>query len=74
VRPYLNLSGTSGIAFYETGSTFIRVWFHDGRLYTYTYESAGCDNIERMKELAVAGRGLSTYISQHPEVRNGYVR
>jgi len=74
MRPYLNLSGNSGVREYEPGPDFIRVQFHSGDLYLYTYESAGRDNVEEMKRLAVAGKGLSTFISQHREVRNGYMR
>ena len=74
MRPYANLSGDSGILAYEPGPTFIRVQFRSGAPYVYTYESVGRDNVERMKELAVAGRGLGTFISQHREVRYGYVR
>jgi hypothetical protein len=74
MRPYANLSGDSGILAYEPGPTFIRVQFRSGAPYVYTYESVGRENVERMKELAVRGRGLGTFISQHREVRYGYVR
>jgi hypothetical protein len=73
MRPYGNLSGDSGVLAYELGPTFIRVQFRSGAPYVYTYESVGRENVERMKELAVAGRGLGTFISQQPEVRFGYV-
>jgi hypothetical protein len=74
MRPYANLSGDSGVLEYEPGPTFIRVRFRTGPPYLYTYESAGRENVERMKKLAAAGHGLSTFISQHPSVRNGYVK
>jgi hypothetical protein len=74
MRPYANLSGDSGILAYEPGPTFIRIQFRSGDPYVYTYESVGQENVERMKVLAAAGKGLSTFISQHPSVRNGYVR
>jgi hypothetical protein len=74
MRPYANLSGDSGIRSYEVGPTFIRIQFHGGDPYLYTYDSAGRENVERMKELAIAGKGLSTFISRHPSVRYGYVR
>lgn len=62
---YQNLSGNSGVAAYETGSTFIRVRFvNDTFVYTYNYTSAGKSRVEIMKQLAVAGRGLSSYISR----------
>ncbi|HXA17149.1 MAG TPA: hypothetical protein VN380_09170 [Thermoanaerobaculia bacterium] len=74
MQAYLNLSGDSGIRSYEIGPSFIRVQFHRGDPYLYTYQSAGRDNVEHMKQLAASGKGLSTFISQHPAVRNGYVR
>jgi hypothetical protein len=74
MQPYMNLSGDSGVRAYEVGPNFIRVQFQNGDPYRYTYESAGRDNVERMKQLAASGKGLSTFISQHPSVRSGYVR
>jgi len=73
--PYLNLSGESGIQGYDLGPDFIEVQF-PGRdqPYRYTNSRVGRENVEHMKRLAVSGRGLSTFISQHPEVRSGYDR
>jgi hypothetical protein len=72
--PYLNHNGNSGVVAYQIGTDFIRVQFHGKPPYLYTYESVGRDHVERMKERALAGRDLGKYVSQHPEVRNGYVR
>ena len=75
MRPYLNLSGQSGVQGYDLGSDFIDVRFHDrDKPYRYSFRGVGQVNVERMKKLAMAGRGLSTFISQHPEVKNGYDR
>jgi hypothetical protein len=63
MEPYKNLSGNSGIANYEIGADFIKVWFRNGRCYLYTNESAGRSNVEQMKALAEAGQGLGTFIS-----------
>jgi len=71
---YKNISEDSGVRSFEIGPDFIEVQFHDGGTYLYTDQSAGRDNVEQMKRLASAGKGLSTFISQHPLVRNGYVR
>jgi hypothetical protein len=60
---YSNLSGNSGIVAYQLGATSITVKFEDGSLYLYTYESTGAESVERMKELAVSGRGLSSFIA-----------
>jgi hypothetical protein len=48
---------------YGMGNDGISVQFRDGWIYTYTYESAGHDNVEHMKTLASAGRGLNSFIS-----------
>ena len=69
---YANLSGDAGIAAYEIGADSITVQFNTGDIYLYTYASAGRENIERMKSLAAAGRGLTTFISQ--VVKMGYDR
>lgn len=63
---YKNLSGNSGVSFYETGDDFIQVIFTGSdKIYSYSYSGAGKIHVENMKKLAVKGRGLSTYISQH---------
>jgi hypothetical protein len=65
VQPYLNRSGDSGVVAYDVGPDYIRVRFRGGGTYQYSYASAGQHHVEQMKTLATAGRGLSTYISQH---------
>ena len=67
---YNNLGGDSAVVAYEMGNDFIKVQFRDGWFYTYTYESAGRDNVEHMKTLASAGRGLNGFISS--VVKGGY--
>jgi hypothetical protein len=65
VQRYRNLSGDSGVTAYEIGVDYIVVQFRGGRSYRYSHAGAGQCHVERMQELAVAGHGLSTYISQH---------
>jgi hypothetical protein len=72
MRPYMNLSGNSGVLEYDVGPEFIEVRFRGGASYVYSYRGVGRENVERMKALAGAGRGLSTFISQNPSVRDGY--
>jgi len=74
MQPYMNLSGDSGIVEYKNQPDFIIVRFRKGDLYVYTSERVGRYHVEQMKRLAVAGKGLSTYISQHREVWSGYVK
>lgn len=66
---YGNRAGNSGVMAYEIRRDGIRVEFIDGRIYTYTYRSAGRENVERMKLLARSGRGLSGFISTHVKDR-----
>ncbi|MBI5204699.1 MAG: hypothetical protein HZA11_07270 [Nitrospirae bacterium] len=61
---YKNLGGSSGVAAYEVGDDSIKVQFDDGSLYLYNYQSAGSNDIEQMKRLAIAGRGLNSFISR----------
>jgi len=49
---------------YEIGDNSIKVQFCDGSLYLYNNQSAGSHNIEQMKALAIAGRGLNSFISK----------
>jgi hypothetical protein len=65
MQRYLNLSSDSPVAGYETDSDRISVQFKDGGIYVYTCSSAGADKVESMKRLAVAGRGLATFINTH---------
>jgi len=70
MTPYKNLSGDSGVTAYAIGRDFIDVRFAGGDIYRYTSASAGAADLSQMKQLAVAGRGLSTFISQ--QVRERY--
>lgn len=65
MKHYRNLSGHSGVIAYEIGADVIAVKFRDGGAYWYTHASAGPVHVEAMKQLAVAGRGLSTYIARN---------
>lgn len=64
MKPYKNIEGHSGVTGYEPGTDNITVEFNHHAVYRYTYKSAGKNVVEKMKRLAQAGRGLSTYISQ----------
>jgi len=62
---YKNLGGESGVVAYDIDAGQIIVQFRNGDRYLYTEDSAGAANIAKMQELAKAGRGLSSFISQH---------
>lgn len=61
---YANHHGNSGVVHYEIYDESICVTFKGGRSYLFTYDSAGEGNVEKMKELAVNGRKLATFISE----------
>jgi hypothetical protein len=71
---YRNLSGDSGVDAYEVGDDFVKVRFRTGGVYWYTNKSVGVKHVAALKRLALRGRGLSTYISQHVDVKEGYAR
>lgn len=64
MEPYKNLGGSSGVVAYEVGPDYVDVAFQDGAVYRYDYGSPGPEATEDLKQLAVAGRGLNTYINQ----------
>jgi len=64
MHPYKNPKDNSGVIAYEIGDDYIIAQFQDGSAYLYNYKCAGKGNIEKMKTLAVAGEGLTTFINQ----------
>lgn len=69
MEKYQNLGGVSGVYAYEIGEDSITVEFNDGGIYLYTNASAGSQNIENMKRLAIKGKGLNSYISTNVGTR-----
>lgn len=63
MEKYKNLKGDSGVQSYEIGSDFIIVQFKNDGSYLYNDQIPGSSHVERMKKLAIKGKGLSTYIS-----------
>jgi hypothetical protein len=74
VEHYRNLSGDSGVEAYALGDGCIAVRFRSGVIYWYTEASVGPDHVAEMTRLACYGKGLSTYISTHPDVSAGYAK
>lgn len=62
MQRYSNNGGNSSIAGYEIEPTRIRVMFSDGSIYSWSYASAGRNNVETMKQLAQSGSGLNSFI------------
>lgn len=74
MKRYQNLGGDAGVQDYEYGASWIRIHFVGDGIYEYTRGSVGSTHLEAMKQRADAGEGLTTYINQHREVREGYAR
>lgn len=64
MKRYGNRSGKSGVVAYELRPGAIVIAFVGGEKYEYTQASAGLDGVATMQRLAVAGEGLSTFVSQ----------
>ena len=71
-EPYRKTGGETGVLRYALEDGAIHVQFHDGMIYVYDEATASHKHVAKMQQLAVAGAGLSTYISQH--VHNRYAR
>ena len=68
---YKNFDKDSGVSEFQISENSISVKFAGAnRIYKYTVESAGRDNIEEMKVLAQNGAGLNSYINRY--VKNNY--
>ena len=59
-----------GVFAFEIQPDAIDVEFTSGWVYRFSYEKTGALRVERMKQLAESGHGLSTFINRH--VRNRY--
>lgn len=62
-RAYKNLSGDSKVARYELTKDVVTIVFKDRSVYRYSNQSASPENISKMKTLALAGKGLGTFIT-----------
>lgn len=59
---YKNLGGASKVARYELKKDVVTIIFKNNSMYNYSNQSCGEENIAKMKTLATAGKGLSTFI------------
>lgn len=69
---YLNLSGNSTVASYKIVKDAVTIGFTSHGKYIYSNQSAGRLNINQMKALAIAGKGLGTFIEAN--LKEGYAR
>lgn len=66
---YNKRNGDSGVSAYESSPDNLKVVFGEW-VYVYTYKKPGKKHVEKMKQLAKQGQGLSTYISRN--VKDNY--
>jgi len=69
MEKYKNLGGNSSVATYEIAKDSMKIGFTSHSVYLYTNQSAGSENIRKMKTLAEAGKGLSTFIDKNVKKR-----
>ncbi len=63
----------SSVFAYEIGQDSISVEYDSGARYLYTFASAGRNNIETMKALALRGEGLRSFIRKQVEGKHARV-
>ena len=68
-RRYKNLGGKSTIVKYELEKDAVNLRFTDNSSYRFTNQSAGKENIAEMKKLALAGKGLGTFVEKNVKER-----
>jgi hypothetical protein len=73
IRTYANLGGDSGVEAFEIAPDWIDIYFRRSpRVYRYSYDSCGTQHCEQLKNLALGGEGLNSYITRN--VKYGYER
>jgi hypothetical protein len=71
MKRYANLDGRCGVLEFEIGPDWILLRFRDRpELYLYNRDKPGIGKVLQMKRLALAGRGLTTFVNQR--VRDNY--
>lgn len=71
MQPYKNLENGSSILQFKIGREYIIIQFKNKSTIEFTYERAGKDLVERLKQLAVKGRGLQRYILKQSHFEKG---
>lgn len=61
---YKNLGGKSEVTNYKIDKDAVTVRFASCGEYIYSNQSAGSENVKQMKTLALAGKGLCTFIDK----------
>ncbi len=66
MTPYKNLGIDSNVESYQIFDNLIKVKFKSTtKIYSYSYTGATKFHVENMKKLAIAGKGLNSYINKY---------
>lgn len=65
MKKYKNVSGKSTVTMFELAKDVVTIRFTSQEVYRYSNQSAGSENISKMKLLALAGKGLGTFIENN---------
>ena len=65
LQRYQNNGGNSNVIAFQIEDDYIDVQFGGGKVYRYSYNSAGKSKVEEMKKLALSGSGLNSYIMRN---------
>ncbi len=69
---YKNVDGKSTVARYNITKDAVTIQFTDHSVYIYNNQSVGPETIGKMRTLALAGKGLGTFITKN--VKDRYSR
>ena len=69
MRQYGGHARKHGVVRYNLHPDSIEVEFTSGWIYQFSYAKPGALRVERMKQLAEAGTGLSTFINKYVRTR-----
>jgi len=65
MKKYKNVSGKSTVTMFELAKDVVTIRFASQEVYRFSNQSAGSENISKMKILALAGKGLGTFIENN---------
>ncbi len=68
--PYPSRSRNPGVIAFNLGENSIELEFRDGSRYLYNAARPGPESVATMRQLALAGAGLTTFVNQN--VRDRY--
>ena len=65
MEAYKNTDKASNIEAYEIGPDYIKIKYTTNSISTYSYDKAGRNHVELLKNLAQSGSGVKRYIHKY---------